>query len=609
MVVVAAAPLLVLTASASAADWLANDQPILRSGSFASQQAPSIASDPGNGMSEGAGDRGYLVAVASDWNFSAPLRRPGCRGRTTAASPGTPSLRLMPHGGGSFSGGSPSVAWLDSSDDTADPTAVVAERGRGADACDAQGGIYLGTYEVDPNPLDPAPNSLWIGGNAQLVNADVPASFTTSSSPAVAVYDPAGEGADRIHVAYVRATWADDASCGTGAATLKSEIWLASRNAGGGGWAHSLVSSIAGDSITPSIAVRADGNVVVVWYDRAVKTVQSRICSGLSGCDSAPLAVAVRGGAIGTVLPSGLVVTPAPSVAVVSDLSERIVVAWSEWSAETDLDVMSATSKNGGASFIGPDRANDDVGATPQFGASLAAGARGQVELAFLDGRTGSLLPMASASRTPLPAFGEAWSSNVTLSTTPIDPTIGLPAGAPQLSPHPISVASLALDVESNLDPLPVSRHALAAWTDTRSVAAGPQAENRDLHAVVLRHGSTLPTLGQPEYPISKRAIKDLQLAIVDPDGDPVQMLLLDSPSTAIVPNENLPFLNYTSPATTGKEFLRVSLSDGKGRSSIVEFYRVDLQLTADLRPGMRHVEGQLRDSLLDRRLRERRRP
>ena len=212
------------------------------------------------------------------------------------------------------------------------------------------------------------------------------------------------------------------------------------------------------------------------------------------------------------------------------------------------------------------------MGLAPQFGASLAAGARGQVELAFLDGRTGSLLPMASASRTPLPAFGEAWSSNVTLSTTPIDPTIGLPAGAPQLSPHPISVASLALDDESNLDPLPVSRHALAAWTDTRSVATGPQAENRDLHAVVLRHGSTLPTLGQPEYPISKRAIKDLQLAIVDPDGDPVQMLLLDSPSTAIVPNENLPFLHYTSPATTGKEFLRVSLSDGKGRSSIVEF-------------------------------------
>ena len=268
---------------------------------------------------------------------------------------------LMPRAAGSFSGGSPSVAWLDSSDDSpAMPTAVVAERGRGADACDAQGGIYLGTYGLDPNPLDPAPNSLWLG-IAQLVSADVPASFTTSSSPAVAVYDPAGEATDRIHVAYVRATWADDASCGTGAATLKSEIWLASRNAGGGGWAHSLVSSIAGDSITPSIAVRADGNVVVVWYDRAVKTVQSRICSGLSGCDSAPPAVAVRAGAIGTVLPSGHAVTPAPSVAVVSDLSERIVVAWSEWSAQTDLDVLSATSKNGGASFIGPDRANDDV--------------------------------------------------------------------------------------------------------------------------------------------------------------------------------------------------------------------------------------------------------
>ena len=85
MVVVAAAPLLVLTASASAADWLANDQPILRSGSFASQQAPSIASDPGDGMSEGAGNAGYIVAVASDWHFSGPPRRPGCRGRTTAA--------------------------------------------------------------------------------------------------------------------------------------------------------------------------------------------------------------------------------------------------------------------------------------------------------------------------------------------------------------------------------------------------------------------------------------------------------------------------------------------------------------------------------------------
>lgn len=196
------------------------------------------------------------------------------------------------------------------------------------------------------------------------------------------------------------AIWRDDRNG-------NSDICSCQSRDGGASWtANTKVS----DDVTgapqdwPDVAVDAQGNLYVVWLDgRLGEPTIFFARSDNGGLDwSKNVQVNEQAGK-----PSALA---RPTIAV--DLAGQVLVAWEDL-RNGDSDIFFARSPDGGLTWEGDVRVNDDSTSRPQINPSLAVDIVGKLYLAWRDDRNGPQVPDPDIYFARSDDGGRTWSPNV----------------------------------------------------------------------------------------------------------------------------------------------------------------------------------------------------
>lgn len=259
-------------------------------------------------------------------------------------------------------------------------------------------------------------------------------------------------------------------------------IMAAHSDDGGRTWSQPVQVSDPGRDrvVAPALAVGADGAVHVAYYDlegdaRDYRGLEGPVWEGTwsvvattsrdGGRHFAPEVVVENG-----VVPAErvMLIFTMPPPALAADSTGRLVIAWQD-ARRGDADIVTARSTDGGASWRGPVRVNDDPvgnGATQSL-PQVAFSPGGRLDSIFYDRRQDPDNRYADVFHAFSADGGATFSPNVRVTSEPTDSDNG------QI--YPIPSAEGQAEFGSRLGLLARDGGAVAAWADTRNALVTPQ--------------------------------------------------------------------------------------------------------------------------------------
>ncbi len=250
--------------------------------------------------------------------------------------------------------------------------------------------------------------------------------------------------------------------------------------------------------VAPALTLSSENHVHVAYYDLGADRVDYQGLEGpvFEGTWSLVLATSTDGGqsfSPGTLVDGDIVpfervmlIFTMPPPALVSD-GERLCAAWAD-ARNGDPDAVARCSQDGGASWAGVRRLNDDpVGNgvwqyLPRLG--LAPGDR--LDAIFYDRRATPQNLATGVHYTYSMDGGKSFAPNLALASEATDPRIG--------QQYTNAAAAGQVEFGSRLGLLSGNDHVVAAWTDTRNSKAFTTGQ--DIFAAVVR----VPSAAQPAW-------------------------------------------------------------------------------------------------------------
>jgi hypothetical protein len=517
------------------------------------QVGPAVAVDPAGGTTI------HTAATATDWRSGVLSPQTGLASGTISSTTGATTWtdRGFPpnYTGGShnaISGGSADIVWGPGNKVYA--VEVGRDENDQTDPCAPGAGLYL------------------------LVSANSGATWNTimlvANSPNQVLTDPSiaySAATGRIYVAYTNTIPTPSCTTGTSPTSVIRLLTVANDDGTGGIQITQVAALSATPLLSPSVAALPGGRVAIAYYDASTspgRVLESTCVPSVPGnplsdpaCGAPPVVVdpaALDPGTLGS-----LPVHVRPSIATGAD--GRMVVAWAEQTPLNGMDVFSATSRDGGASFGAPVRVPADFGSADQIDPSVAIASDGRADIAFLDSRFGTGYQVAvSSSNLPTGTLnGETWSPSVPVESTPILPS------APFI-PGPISLGGRV-----GIDEVPrMTGRAwtLVSWTDTRNVGT-PTPRNEDIYSTVLLHQSVAPAGVDSAYTVGKNRTSAVSFAASesDADADPETYSIATQGTLgqATIPDPNVPVLSYSAPNSVTTDHVQVRIDDGVQQSTM----------------------------------------
>lgn len=304
--------------------------------------------------------------------------------------------------------------------------------------------------------------------------------------------DPRPAGRGRLHLVWLEAR--GEPSLGS-LPPPPNPIRAAHSDDGGRTWSDPVqVSDPDRDLVVaPQVAVGSAGDVHVLYYDlhadrRDYHGLEGPIWDGtwtLLHAASTDGGQTFRDSQVVTdaISPPGRVMLiftmPPPGLATLGD--GRVVAAWPD-ARHGDPDVLAANSADGGATWRGPVRVNDDPGGSgaTQLLPTLAA-ADGRAEVLWLDRRrdpTGDIATDVHYSAST--DGGASFGASVRVNAKAFDARTG--------ARYPIPSAAGLVEWGSGLGLLAGGHRTVAAWPDTRHVPSG--MTHQDIFATLISHPS-----------------------------------------------------------------------------------------------------------------------
>lgn len=232
--------------------------------------------------------------------------------------------------------------------------------------------------------------------------------------------------------------------------------------------------------VAPALAVGADGAVHVAYYDlkgdaRDYRGQEGPVWEGTWSVVATSSADGGRHFAPGVVVDDGvapaervMLIFTMPAPALAADRGGRLVAAWQD-ARHGDVDVLSARSTDGGRSWQGPVRVNDDQvgsGATQSL-PQVAFSPNGRLDAVFYDRRHDPKDRYAHVMAASSTDRGATFTANVRVTSQPTDSRNG--------QTYPIPSAEGQVEFGSRLGLASRDGGAVAAWTDTRNARITPQ--------------------------------------------------------------------------------------------------------------------------------------
>lgn len=175
---------------------------------------------------------------------------------------------------------------------------------------------------------------------------------------------------------------------------------------------------------------------------------------------------------------------PPPALAV--DGKGRLYTAWHD-ARNADVDVFLSASPDGGRTWSGPRRLNDDPvsNGLNQYLPRLSVAPNGRVDAIFYDRRLNPANLDNDVFYTWSSDHGARWAPNVRITSTSFDSQTG-----PR---YAVTSARGLFEIGSRIALVSQSDHALAAWTDTRNDVHGGSGQDIFATEVVFSSSSSRP--------------------------------------------------------------------------------------------------------------------
>jgi hypothetical protein len=275
--------------------------------------------------------------------------------------------------------------------------------------------------------------------------------------------------------------------------------------------------------VAPAMTLAPDGTVHVLYYDLEDDAVDYQGLEGATwaGTWSLVLASSADGGA--TFGPSRVVddqVVPPervmliftmPPATLAADASGGVSVAWHD-ATEGDWDVWFRHSGDGGASWQGRVRLNDDPPSTGrhQYLPALSVAADGRIDAIFYDRRNDPENIRNEVFHTSSTDGGQTFAPNQLLSRMSFDSRIG-----PR---YAVVSAQGLVEFGSRLALLPSDGETVMAWTDTRNTGGDPTGGNlrgQDVYTTAVVLGTDAGAVGSGDEGNADDDGGGLSLAVV----------------------------------------------------------------------------------------------
>lgn len=253
-------------------------------------------------------------------------------------------------------------------------------------------------------------------------------------------------------------------------------------------------------SVAPAIAVGANGDVHIVYYDLGRDERDYQGLAGPTWKDPWSLVITTsrdRGRTFGrgVVIDAGIVPTERviliytmPPAAIAVDGGSDVFIAWAD-SRNADADVFVRRSIDAGATWMGAVRVNDDAlhDGRNQYLPQLAVAADGRVDVVFYDRRNDPANRRADVYYAASTDNAATFGANVRLTAVSSDTQIG--------TRYLLPSAQGLVEFGSRIALAEGPTNVIAAWTDTRN--SDPDTYQQDVFATTVNVGSDSSDAGR----------------------------------------------------------------------------------------------------------------